>query len=231
MNFTGGNTLPNIGRRLSWHLVTLAGGLAIAISAGALAGAFERGASPATTAVTQPVAPSIPVTQSLGAATPLQMVYVITGSEAEAASLRSAISTYGAAFPELAEAAAYSHIVAIENQEQEAQFDTMLAMSTGELISADIGVRVLDLRQPGALPSTAAAVSVGQPAHVILYVVGSQAEAIALRQQFHEAGNEAPGNVLRDVLIIDSTASEEMLATAIGEQMAAGGFEIIDLRI
>jgi hypothetical protein len=32
MNFTAGNTLPNIGKRINWHVVTLAGGLAVAIS-------------------------------------------------------------------------------------------------------------------------------------------------------------------------------------------------------
>jgi hypothetical protein len=42
MNFTGGNTLPNIGNRINWHVVTLAGGLALAISLMVSHGVMEK---------------------------------------------------------------------------------------------------------------------------------------------------------------------------------------------
>ena len=45
MNFTGGNTLPNIGKRINWHVVTLAGGLAVAISVMAGLSVIEKDTS------------------------------------------------------------------------------------------------------------------------------------------------------------------------------------------
>jgi len=230
MNFTGGNTLPNIGKR-NWQIVILAGGLALALSVGALTGAFERGATPATTAVTQPVAPSIPASQSRGATIPSEMVYVILDSEVEAASLRSAISTYAAAFPELAEAAFYSHIVAIEGPDQEAQFNNAVLLSTAELMAYDMAVRVVDLREAAApaLGLSTSGAEGGEAATNIVYIVSSEAEKLNLEQQFHEATVTTVDPTNRSVIVV-GTGQEGLYNTIVGDQMTYGTFDIVDLR-
>jgi hypothetical protein len=229
MNFTGGNTLPNIGRRINWQLVTLAGGLAVALSAGALAGAFERGGSQETAtapqraalAVSRPIAPALSI--------PSEVVYIVTDSQAEANALTSAISSAAASMPELAELTGILNVVKLDTPATEEQFNNTLARSTTELMAENIGVRVVDLRQPSNSGPFLVSSDAGGQAQAIVYVVDSEAEAVGLRQQFNEAGNEASGNVVRDVLVIDAS-NEDLFNTVVGEQMTTGSFTVIDLR-
>ena len=75
MNFTGENTLPNIAKR-NWQLVTLAGGLAVAVSLAAGLGVFETDSAPQAPA--QPAASiSRPATVSTLAAAPRPVVYIV----------------------------------------------------------------------------------------------------------------------------------------------------------
>ena len=64
---------------------------------------------------------------------------------------------------------------------------------------------------------------------VVLYIVGTEAEGLALGQQTYEAGHEAPG-VDRRVLVADSAEDETAVLAAIGESMQLAGFEVVDLR-
>jgi hypothetical protein len=139
MNFTGGNTLPNIARR-NWQIVILAGGLALALSVGALTGAFEHEGSPATTTVIQPAAeqlPAGPATAPVSRAgdAPSEMVYILVGSQEAAASIEG-----------LGNQDTIVEVVVLENAEQEAQFNDSLLGTYAELTSVDVDLRVVDLR-------------------------------------------------------------------------------------
>ena len=233
MNFTGGNTLPNIGRRINWQLVTLAGGLAVALSAGALAGVFERDRPPATTAVTRPA--DVPVSRPVAgdtASVPSEMLYVLVGSQAEADLLVSTAAGEAEAYPDYNQGEAVVSFMAIETAAEKAQFDQTLAMSTAELMVQGTNVRVLDLREvtspaisPGSMDGGA-----GEPSENLVYIVGSQAEKVVLEQQFHEASAHAVDDTRRSVILVDSPEQEAILNTMAGEQMATGAFEIVDLR-
>jgi hypothetical protein len=231
MNFTGGNTLPSLGRRLNWQIVALAGGLALAISVGALSGVFERDSSPATTATNRPAEAPIsrPVSNDTLAA-PSEMVYVIVGSQAEATALRSAISTDAATDSVLAQETRTLNVVALENSQQEEQFGVGLQIASAELMTQDTSVRVIDLRPTSSPAISRSTQNAAEPAANIVYVVGSEAEAVVLRQQFHEASATQVDTTRRNVFVADTPERQALLQTIIGEQMATGAFSVVDLR-
>ena len=72
----------------------------------------------------------------------------------------------------------------------------------------------------------------GSPSQVLVYVVGSEAEASALRASFVSAAYESEENVLRDVIVVDSPEGEAGLQIMQGEVLTAGITEttILDLR-
>ena len=72
----------------------------------------------------------------------------------------------------------------------------------------------------------------GSPSQVLVYVVGSEAEASALRASFVNAAYESEENVLRDVIVVDSPEGEAGLQTMQGEILTAGLADttILDLR-
>jgi hypothetical protein len=229
MNITGGNTL-NIGRRFNWQLVTLlAGGLAVAVSIAAASGAFERDSSPASTAVTRPQPATIPGPVVPTSGQDGDLVYVLTASEAEANVTRSALSTYTANLPELADQVARTHVVVLETAEQEAQFNEQLAIASAELMMVDAWLDVIDLRTPAAPPAPFNGEALGEQPSPIVYMVGSQAEKIALEQQFHEAGGLGDTTV-RSVFVLDGPDANAVYNTIVGEQLESGTFEIVDLR-
>ena len=132
MNFTGTRTAPGLGKRINWHLATVAAGFALAASLVVASGVFE-------------------------------------GSD-------------GGIVPE-----------------------------------------------PPARISPASSTNAGDTPQVVMYIVGSEAEGLALQQQTFEAGHEAPG-VDRHVLVAEYPESEAAVLAAIGESMQLTGFELIDLR-
>ena len=233
MNFTGGNTLPNLGRR-NWQAVILAGGLALALSAGALSGVFERDGSPATTAVTRPAdAPISPAPFARTAGGPPELVYLVVGSQAEASALESVISADAATFEGIAESSPIS-VVALTSPEQEAAFQAMLGMASQELMSLGIGTSVVDLRvsvQP-PLSLNAGDFGASEPAESIVYVVSSDAEKIALEQQFHEASAHEVDDTQRSVMVVDTVEQEHAYNSMIQEQLMLPepAFTVVDLR-
>jgi hypothetical protein len=72
----------------------------------------------------------------------------------------------------------------------------------------------------------------GSPAQVLVYVVGSEAEASKLRASFVTADYETEANVLRDVIVVDSPEGEAGLQIMQGELQTAGITDttILDLR-
>ena len=236
MSFTGGNTLPNIGKR-NWQIVILAGGLALALSVGALTGAFEREGSPATTAVSQPAAeqlPAGPATAPVSRAgdAPSEMVYFVVGSQAEARILDSVINTEAASIEGIGgNQDTILEVVVLENREQEAQFNDLLAMSTAELMSIDVGLRVVDLRETAApaLGLSTSDAEGGEAAANIVYIVSSEAEKLNLEQQFHEATVTAVDHTNRSVIVV-GPGQEGLYNTIVGDQMTYGTFDIVDLR-
>jgi hypothetical protein len=228
MNFTGGNTLPNLGKRINWQLITVAGGLALAISAGALSGVFERDGSSTSTAVTRPSAPAVssPVRTAGG---PTEAAYILVGSQQEAAMLHSAISSDAANDEGLAASSAAISVIVLENLQQEEQFKATLALATSELMESGVGVRVFDLRGPSSPAVTLESPGAVAP-ETIVYIVASEAEAMVLRQQFNESSATFDDQTHRDVFIADTQVQQELIQTLIGEQMATGAFSVVDLR-
>ena len=230
MNFTGGNTLPNLGKRINWQLAVLAGGLALAISAGALAGAFERGSSPSTTAVTGPAPVPASIQPAIRSFERLPQVYIIVDSPARAAAIQSVISTEAAGMEGLQEDLSRTQVVTIETPEEQAQFDSAFAIASAELDAAGVGIRVVDLRE-AASPVANLSATDGTPnqAETIVYVVGSDAEKVALEQQFHESSVNQTDLTRRSVIVI-SEGQEHLYNTIAGEQFATGAFSLVDLR-
>jgi hypothetical protein len=73
----------------------------------------------------------------------------------------------------------------------------------------------------------------GSPAQVLVYVVGSEAEASALRDSFVGAAYETEDNVLRDVIVVNSPEGEAGLQIMQGELQTAGVTDtttVLDLR-
>ncbi len=87
MNFTGGNTLSSIGRRINWQLVSLVGGLAVAVSAAVGLGAFEKDSAPSA-----PARPAASIGRPAGttsqATAPRPVMYIVESDE-QAASVQT----------------------------------------------------------------------------------------------------------------------------------------------
>ena len=108
MNLTGGSTFPNVGRRINWQLVSLTAGLAVAISAAVILGAFDHQGSRGA-AISQAPAPVNPVQapQTLTAPSAPEMTYILVRSQQEADLLQGAFSAEAAQIPGLAEQQAF----------------------------------------------------------------------------------------------------------------------------
>jgi hypothetical protein len=78
MNFTGEHTLPGLGRRINWHLVTLVLGIALAVSIVITAGALDRAGQTHGDVTAQPVN-TVPAS-SRPATEPRSVLYIV-GSE------------------------------------------------------------------------------------------------------------------------------------------------------
>jgi hypothetical protein len=144
-----GQILQIIVRGINWHLVTLAGGLSVALSAAVLMSSLEqdvparavvvRAASPLITAS---LAPIVHATSEPG------LTYILVGSQAEAFALEAVISTDAASIT-----ASTGHVVkdivevvVLETVEQESEFRTQLRIAEPEYLAADPSVHIVDLR-------------------------------------------------------------------------------------
>ncbi len=126
MHFTTGTTLPWIGRH-NWQLVALAGGLAVAISAVAIAGGFDRGGHATSTAspLQQPPVSAAPASSTaFTQRTPAEMIFYLVNSDAEASMLESVFSSENAA---IATNVAREVVVA-KTAEQQAEFQSMVTL-------------------------------------------------------------------------------------------------------
>jgi hypothetical protein len=68
-----------------------------------------------------------------------------------------------------------------------------------------------------------------EPVQSIIYAVGSQAEKVALEQQFHETTAQAVDHAHRFVFVVDTPAAATQFITLVQEQMQFGNF-VLDLR-
>jgi hypothetical protein len=93
MNFTGTRTHPGFGKRINWHLVTLASGIALAASLVVAGGAFERSAGSNT--VAEPLGPRISIDSPAVADGTTRAVLYIVGSEVEGVALQRQASEAG----------------------------------------------------------------------------------------------------------------------------------------
>jgi hypothetical protein len=139
MNFTT-NTLPNIGKRINWQLVTLAGGLALAVSAAAGLGAFEKdSAAPA-----QPAA-SIGQTATISEATaPRPVMYVVESYEQEAAASATMEAEKIVAVMEGHEAPPQQTLFLVVSTPEDEQALNVTLME--QLLLAEPALEVVDLR-------------------------------------------------------------------------------------
>ena len=235
MNFTGGNTLPNIGKRINWQLVTLAGGLAIAVSAAAGLGAFERDAAPPA-----PAQPAASVSRAFDttqqATMPRPITYIVESSEQEAL-VTAAIDA--------------DRIVAVmQGQEVPLQQTRFLVVSTPEeewalsqtlmeqLELSEPGFDVVDLRGSSTAISAPDATSQSPVARPTLYVVDSaeqEAEVVAAMAADKIValmeGNEVPFHQT-SFLVVSTPEDEQALNETLKEQLllTEPAFEIVDLR-
>ena len=231
MNFTAGNTLPNIGKRINWQLVTLAGGLAIAISAAAGLGAFETDSAPPAPA--QPAASiSRPAAASTYAATLRPVVYIVESHEQATAfqagialdQLTTAMAGYEVPHQQTsfvvidAPERHYLYTAVVADQKAANTFDIvdLRAISTASAASQD------------AVPST-------QPLPVV-YIVGSQEQGLGLTGDIEAdllavQGFDVP---LRPAsfLVVSTPEEERALNETITEQqlLTEPTLDIVDLR-
>jgi hypothetical protein len=70
------------------------------------------------------------------------------------------------------------------------------------------------------------------PPGLLLYVVGSEAEAAALQASFSSAAQESETAVTRDIMVVDSSEDEGNLQIAQAEALSGGGISttFVDLR-
>jgi hypothetical protein len=100
------------------------------------------------------------------------------------------------------------------------------------------GVAIQEQSSAPSTPSQQTARSVpafdiaGSPAQALIYVVGSEAEASALRASFVNADYETEANILRDVIVVDSPEGEAGLQIMQGDLAAAAhtNTTVVDLR-
>jgi hypothetical protein len=212
MHLTTGNTFPRIGKHMSWQIALLACGVAAAVSAAAIAGAFDRSASvtPAAPALPQPdaiAAPANPSTYTQPASP--EMVYYLVNSDAEANLLESLFSSEAASMPANVE----RDVVVAGTPEQQARFQSLISLASPELMANDVGLGIVDLRDDAsaAVPT--------------VYVVGSEADKTLLEHGL--AGSNANVSVL---VLAPGPQSAELYNTVVGEEMATGAFDLVDLR-
>ena len=155
MDLTLGKGNIGIWRRLRWQRISLAGGLAIAISLAAALGVFDRERT--TELTTGPIAPAAqqepaaPVFEAFAStsAGALDVVYYIVGSQVEASTLQQAAASEEVA----ASTDATANLPMTEHQffvagtpEEAAQVLQLIAFATQELSEAGIASTVIDLR-------------------------------------------------------------------------------------
>jgi hypothetical protein len=90
MNFTTGNTPANLGKRINWHVVSLAGGLALALSVMAGPGVIERDPTQTPAAAVGNV--SEPPTASTASRTSTRPQVIIVESQVQADALQAAMA-------------------------------------------------------------------------------------------------------------------------------------------
>ena len=246
MNFTNGNTFPSLGKRINWQLATIAGGLAVLIGAGALAGAFDRDGSPTTTAIGRPAevpAASVPRTSSAADPTSNEVVYLVVGNEAQAAALRAAISTDAASDPALSSNLGAT-VVALETVEQEAAFETAIGLVSMELMADNTGVRVVDLRETRAPmtasgPAKAAVSGAAEPRHIV-YLVGSPETAATIHAEYAATWNlltESGSAPSETFTIVDVSTPEGMRSAEhinsllLADDGSLGSLTVVDTRL
>jgi hypothetical protein len=216
MHFTTGNALPRIGKRINWQLLLVVGGLAVALSVAAVAGVFNRHSSTGTTAVTEAPAPAIPATppQAVASQATPEMTYILVGSQQQADLLESALSAEAAQIPAVAEEQDFTDVIAIETPQQQQQFDAMLAMSSNELMAANIPLVVVDLRDetPASMPT--------------VYIVASEADKALLEREL--AGSDANASIF--VIQRGTLDGDRLYNTIVADQMGPGNFNLVDLR-
>ena len=230
MNFTGENTLPNIAKR-NWQIVTLVGGLALAVSAAAGLGAFETDSAPPAPA--QPAASiSRPAAVSTHAATLRPVVYIVESDE-QATAFQA-----GIALDQLTTAMAgyevphqQTSFVVIDGPERDYLYNAVVA----DQMAADT-FDIVDLRAN----STASAASQDevqstQPLPVV-YIVGSQEQGLGLTEDMEAdllavQGFDVP---LRPAsfLVISTPEEEQALNQTIMEQqlLTEPTLDIVDMR-
>ena len=230
MNLTGGNTLPNLGKR-NWQLVTLAGGLALAVSAAAGLGAFETDSAPPAPA--HPAASiSRPAAVSTHAATPRPVVYIVE-SHVQATALQSEM----AADQMAAVMAGYevphqnTSLVVIDGPERDYLYTAVV-----EDEKAANTFDIVDLRANSTASAASQDAVQSTQAPPVVYIVGSQEQGLGLTEDMEAdllavQGFDVP---LRSVsfLVISTPEEEQALNETIMEQqlLTEPTLDIVDMR-
>jgi hypothetical protein len=235
MNLTGGNTLPKIGKRINWHVITLAGGLAVALSVVAGLNVVEKDTTQApATAIRNVSEPPAASTVSQASTRPQ---VIIVDSQAQADALQADLALDQMAAVMQGYEVPSPSLAVIDSPDKQYLYNHVIADQM-EFGTFDI----VDLRgasTPGALLSYSdATLQSSTQARPVLYVVES-AEKQAVFSAALETdrivavleGNELPFQQT-SFLVVSTAEDERALNETLREQLtlADPAFEIVDLR-
>ena len=220
MNFTLGNTLPTIGRRINWQIVTLPGGIAMAISLMAVLAIMEE-----DTAQTPPASFSNVSDQTMTSPTShtsTRPQVIIVGSQAQADALETEMSadqmaavSQGFEVPHL-----QTSLVVIDSPDKQYLYDQI----TADQMAADV-FDIVDLRASTTAFGTPESAPQSTNVRPTVYVVQSPEQAAALTLAMETdailVALDGFNPPVRDIsfLIVSTPHEEQALEVTLQEQL------------
>jgi hypothetical protein len=141
MNFTGGHTLPDIGKRINWHVVTLAGGLAMAISVMAGLSVTEKDTTRNPTATVRDVSELPAASTASQKSTRPQVIIVESQAQADALEAETAADQMSAVM--LGYEVPQTSFLVVSTPEDEQDLNEFLME---QLLLAESAFAIVDLR-------------------------------------------------------------------------------------
>lgn len=235
MNFTGGNTLPNIGKRINWQLVTLAAGLAVATSVIAGLGVMERDTAQTPVAAIPNVSEPPAASTASHTSTRPQVIIVESQAQADALEAELAADQMAAVMQGYEVPLQQTRILVVSTPEEELALNQTL-MEQLEL--SEPGFDIVDLRGSSTAISAPGATSQPAVARPTLYVVDSSEQEAEVSAAMAAdkivavmEGNEVPFQQTSFV-VVSTPEGEQALNETLREQLmlTEPAIEIVDLR-
>ena len=235
MNFTGGNTLPNIGKRINWQIVTLAGGLAVAISVVAGLSVMEKDTAQ-TPAAAIPNVSEPPAASSVSqTSTRPQVIIVESQVQADAIEAEMTADQIAAVMQGYEVPLQQTSFLVVSTPEEERALSQTLLEQLG---LSEPAFDVVDLRGSSTAISAPDATVQSNVARTALYVVESSEQQASVMAAMDAdrivavmQGQEVPFQQTQ-FLVVSTPDDEQALNQVMLEQLllTEPAFEIIDLR-